>query len=171
MFKAKLIESPVFYNYRKRTFIYAILGVLPVGVLVNYDTLPVWVTILGLLVSAGFFVLQVRTLNKIKSITGNSQIELDSNMLRVKNNKGQQGFEMDLDHAEKITIPKNYGMPKESILSPDEVSLNPKKNFIEISTGQQKKKFEFLMESYYMSTQFDNLIQSWMKKGYSIERV
>ena len=169
MFKAKLIDSPNYYGYRKRGFIYFILGALPLGIWVNYDTFPLWASILSILLYIGLLFLTVKNQKRMKSVSGNSQIELDGNILRVKRSKGQQGYEMNLDKAEKISIPRDYGLPKESIMDPDEVSMHPKKNFIEISTGDQKQKFEFIIDSHFMLTQFEKLIQSWTKKGYAIE--
>lgn len=172
MFKAKLIESSDFYTYRKRRLVYILLPELPLAVFINFYQVPVWATVLAIVVYIGLFILIIKNSKKFKALSENRQIELDGNILRVKSNKNHSTIEINLDEAEKIGISKGYGIPEESLKDiANEISGHAKKNFIEISKGPQKQKFEFIIESYYMLGQFENLIQSWTKKGYTIERI
>ena len=41
---------------------------LPIGIWVNYDFIPLWATILSIMIYAGLLILSVKNLKKMKSI-------------------------------------------------------------------------------------------------------
>lgn len=172
MFKAKLIKDEAYYNYRKRNLIYLVLPAIATGLLVNFYSLPVWITLLALVAYIVILYFNLKNSNRLKGAASEGSIEIEDSMLRVKNNKGQSNVEIHLDQADKIEIPHAFGLPLESFKDmAEELAGHPLKNFIIISNGQEKQRYDFIIDSHYMLGQFDKLIKAWTLRGFPVETV
>lgn len=172
MFKAKLIKDEAYYNYRKRSLIYLVLPAIATGLLVNFYELPFWITMLTLVAYIVILYFNLKNSNRLKGAASEGSIEIAESLISVKNNKGFSILEIKLDQADKIEIPHAFGLPLESFKDmAEELSGHPIKNFIIISNGQEKQRYDFIIDSHYMLGQFDKLIKSWNLRGYPVVTV
>ena len=106
----------------------------------------------------------------MNSLVGKRVIELDETGIRIKSKNGGTEESFKLNIIEKIILKKEYGIPQESIKEVvDEVKGNQKKNYLILQQNNEKRKFNFEIESYYMISQLNKIIEGWSKKGYNIE--
>jgi len=172
MFKAKLIEESEYYNKRRIKVIFYFLPALPSAFLINYYGFPIWVTILAIVTYVTVVVISLRNQKKLTELSQERVMELDDSILRVKSKGNLPSIDIHLNAIDKITIPNGYGIPEVSMKDiANEMSGDAKKNFIIISSSNQTQRFDFIIESYYMLRQFETTIESWVKKGYKIERI
>ena len=172
MFKAKLIEDREYYSRRKIKVIFYFLPAIPAAFIINYYGFSIWVTILAIVTYVTIIVIGLRNQNRLTALSKEREMELDDSALRVKSKGKLPSIDIQLNTIDKITIPKGYGMPEESMKDiANEMSGNAKKNFVIISSSNQTQRFDFIIESYYMLKQFESTIESWVKKGYTIERI
>jgi hypothetical protein len=172
MFKAKLIEEDGYYGHRKIRIMLYFLPAIPGAFIINYSGFPIWMTILMVITYIGLVIYNLKNQKKIEAYSGQRQIEIDEGLVRIKSKDHQADIEIRLDQVDKIGIPSDYGMPEESLKDiTSELSGKAKKNFIEVSSGQHKQRFDFIIDSYYMIHKFDGLIKAWAAKGYVVECV
>ncbi|MBL0008935.1 MAG: hypothetical protein IPP25_17615 [Saprospiraceae bacterium] len=80
-------------------------------------------------------------------------------------------LEIQLDQADKIEIPHALGCRWSPQGMAEELAGQPLKNFIIISKGQEKQRYDFIIDSHYMLGQFDKLIKAWILRGYPVETI
>ena len=170
MFKAKLIENESYYKLRSRKILLMLLLWLPIGLIVNFYKIPVWLTI----VTVGTYllanVLIVRNQKRLNTMIGNKQIEIDEKEIRIISKKGIQQEIIHLDKVDKLIIQDTYILPQETIREVGrEMTGKPKQNYIILEQDSQKRKLDFEVDSYYMIEQLNKLIENWKANGYNIE--
>ena len=170
MFKAKLIENESYYKLRSKGLLLMLLLWLPIGLIVNFYKIPIWLTIVtvGLYLLAN--VLIVRNQKRLSSLVGNKQIEIDEKEIRITSKKGIQQEIIHLDKVDKLIIQDTYILPQETIREVGrEMTGKPKQNYIILEQDSQKRKLDFEVDSYYMIEQLNKLIENWKANGYNIE--
>jgi len=172
MFKANLIEDSEFYSRRRIKVIFYFLPAIPIVFLINYNGLPIWVIILALLIYITVLFIGLRNAKKLTALSQERIMELDESTLRVKSKGKVLLLEIHLNTIDKIAISKEYGIPEESMKDiVKEISGKAKKNFIVISNCDLNQRFDFIIESYFMLQQLERVVESWVKRGYLIDRV
>lgn len=171
MFKAKLIENENYYKLRSKHLLLMLLPSIPVGLLVNFYQIPIWVTILMI----GFYVttifLMARNQKQISSVLGNKLIEIDRDEIRIKSKKGTEEETIKLNEVDRIILKDEYSIPQETLKEVgQELTGNAKQNFVILYQDNYKRQFDFEVDSYYMINQLNKLIETWKTKGYRIER-
>ena len=170
MFKAKLIENESYYKLRSKGLLLMLLLWLPIGLIVNFYKIPIWLTIVtvGLYLLAN--VLIVRNQKRLSSLVGNKQIEIDEKEIRIKSKKGIQQEAIHLDKVDKLIIQDTYSLPQETIREVGrEMTGKTKQNYIILEQNSQKRKLDFEVDSYYMIEQLNKLIENWKVNGYNVE--
>lgn len=172
MFKAKLIADPTYYRLRRRRTLLALLPVLPAALIVDAFDLPVWVTGAIMLAYVGAFWWLFRNKKSLDSLVGEQTIEIDEQAIRVLDRSGQPAASYALDRVDRLLLKKAYGYPEESLSDvANELKGTPKKNFIIVEQGGQRRQFDFVVDSYYSLKQLDKVIDGWTRCAYPIERV
>lgn len=172
MFKAKLIENEKYYKLRRNQLLLMLLPAVPAILIINYYQIPVWLVIF----IAGIYILATIWMNKnqkrINSMLGNKLIEIDEEAMRIKSKEGLELELFKLDEVEKIIVKDEYSLPQETMKEVgQEIIGKTKENFIVLHFKHQKRKLDFEIDSYFMVTQLNKLIESWKVKGYNIERI
>ena len=131
MFKAKLIENENYYKLRSKHLLLMLLPSIPVGLLVNFYQIPIWVTILMI----GFYVttifLMARNQKQISSVLGNKLIEIDRDEIRIKSKKGTEEETIKLNEVDRIILKDEYSIPQETLKEVgQELTGNAKQNFV-----------------------------------------
>ena len=172
MFKAKLIETKDYYKLRSKQLLLMLLPSIPIGLLVNFYQIPIWLTILMIGLYIGAIFLMVRNQKQISSVLGNKLIEIDIDEIRIKSKKGADDETIKLNGVEKIILKEQYSMPQETIKEVGkELTGKAKQNYVILLQDNQKRQLDFEVDSYYMINQLNKLIESWKMKGYNIERM
>ena len=172
MFKAKLIETKDYYKLRSKQLLLMLLPSIPIGLLVNFYQIPIWLTILMIGLYIGAIFLMVRNQKQISSVLGNKLIEIDIDEIRIKSKKGADDETIKLNGVEKIILKEQYSMPQETIKEVGkELTGKAKQNYVILLQDNQKRQLDFEVDSYYMINQLNKLIESWRMKGYNIERM
>ncbi len=172
MFKAKLIENENYYKLRSKQLLLMLIPSIPIGLLVNFHQIPIWLTILmiGLYIGAIFFT--IRNQKQINSVLGNKLIEIDIEEIRIKSKKGTDNETIKLNSVEKIILKDEYSMPQETMKEiGQELTGKTKQNYVILQQENQKRQLDFEVDSYYKINQLNKLIESWKMKGYNVERM
>ncbi|PHN01293.1 hypothetical protein [Flavilitoribacter nigricans] len=172
MFKAKLIENKKYYRLRSKQLVLMLLPSIPIGLIVNFYQIPIWVTVLmiGLYIVA--IILMARNQKQITANLGNKIIEIDEEAIRIKSKKGVEDELISLNEVEKIILKDEYSMPQGTIREVgQELTGKTKQNYLIIYQDSRKRQLDFEVDSYFMVNQLNKLIEIWKMKGYNIERV
>ncbi len=172
MFKAKLIGNESYYPLKRRQILFLILPSIPIGFLVNFYSMPLWLTLLMVAVYILIIVLLFRDQRKINALTGENILEIDGNEIRIKSVKGNNEKVIHLDTIDKLVLKENYDLPKGNF-NDDKSDLfgEVKKHFLVIKKGKQERNLDFEIDSYYMVNQLNKQIKLWEERDISIEKV
>ena len=172
MFKAKLIEDENYYKLRSKQVLLMLLPSIPIGLLVNFYQVPIWLTIAMIGLYILIIILMNRNQKSLNSMVGNKRIEIDDKEIRIISNKGIQREIIKLDNIDKLILKDSYSMPQETIKElGQEMTGKTKQNFLILQQNSQKRKIDFEIDSYFMLKQLDKIIDSWESKGYTIARM
>lgn len=172
MFKAKLIENENYYKLRSKQLLLILLPSIPIGFIVNFYQISIWVTILMIGIYIVAIVLMIRNLKQFNSHIGNKQIEIDEEEIRIKSKKGVQEETINLNEIEKIILKDDYSIPQETIKEVGkELMGNTKQNYLILHKNNTGRKLDFEIDSHYMVNQLNKIIESWNSKGFNIEKI
>ena len=172
MFKAKLIENKNYYNLKSKQLLLMLLPAIPIGLLVNFYKIPIWVSLLMIGLYITLFILMFRNQKRISSILGNKLIEFDIDEIRIKSKKGIGEETIKLNKVEKIVLKEEYSLPQETLKEVGhELTGKTKQNYIILYQNNKKKQLDFEVDSYYMINRLNKLIEAWKVSGYNIERM
>ena len=172
MFKAKLIDNKDFYKLKNKHFWLLILPSIPIAILSNFLLFPAWLTALTVVCYIMLFVFTSKNQKVMNSMVGQNNIEIDENEIRIKSQKGRTLEVLKIENLEKIVLQKVYGIPQETMKDMvNEFKGTTRKNYLIIQKENKKRKFDFEIESHYMITQLNKIIDSWNEKGLKIEKV
>jgi len=170
MFKAKLIDDKTYYHRRNKQMVLFLLLTIPVGLLPAALEAPPWATILVLGAYITTFIFMVNNQKLMLSNLGTRLIEIDGEELRVKSNKGKLLQSFEINSLQKISVKDAYGIPNDNLKDMAfEIVGNPKMNYVILTANDQNFRFDFEIDSYYMTDQLIDVIQHWKTKGYTIE--
>lgn len=172
MFKAKLIENGNYYKLKSKQLLLMVIPSIPIGLIVVFYQIPIWLAILLIGLNIGAIFLMVRNQKQINSILGNKLIELDIDEVRIKSQQGADDETIKLNNIERIILKDEYSMSQENIKEiGQELTGKAKRNYLILQQKSQKRQLDFEVDSYYMINQLNKLIESWKMKGYNIERL
>jgi cbb3-type cytochrome oxidase subunit 3 len=172
MFKSKLIKSENYYKLRSKQLILMLLPGIPMGLIVNFYQVPIWLTIAMIGIYILIIVLTFRNQKRINSVLGNELIEIDEKELRIISNKGIREQVFSLDKVDKLILKNEYSMPQETMKDlGKEIAGNAKQNYLILQQNGQDRRIDFEIDSYFMLRQLEKLIENWESKGYNIARV
>lgn len=152
--------------------LFYLLPAIPVAFIVNFYELPIWLVLVAIGAYVTIILLGLKNQKRLLALSQDRTLELDDNTLRIKSKGKNPPVDINVDTFDKISISKGYGIPEESMKDiAHELSGEGRKNFIVLSTGQQTQRFDFIIESYYMLRQFEQVIDGWVKRGSIVERI
>jgi len=168
-FKAKIIESPVYYTLKRKELFIGLAATIPAGLLASFFEIPVWIVLIVLVIYILLILILKNNQQEIKNISDLKMIEIDADYIKLKSVNNEIIDSFDLTKTEKIMLNKDFGMPQESIADiVQEMKGKPKQNFIIIERNEQFQKFDFLVDSYYMLKQLDKIIEQWQQRGIEV---
>lgn len=171
-FKAKIIESPVYYSLKRKELFIGLATAIPAAILANFFERPVWIVLIALVIYFLLLLIMKNNQQGIKDISSNKMIEIGVDQIDLKSANNEIIGSFDLAKTKKIMLNKDFGMPQESIADiAQEMKGKPKKNFIIIEQNGQFQKFDFLVDSYYMLKQMDKIIEQWQQRGIEVNWV
>ncbi len=141
---------------------------IPIGVLTGIS-LPksyFWVVLLMLILLIIFAIMRVRNQKQIGAIFGKKIIEMDENQIRIMSKKGKLEARFDLTQIDKLILKGNISKYKET-----GNTLNEKPIYIILIQGEKSKRFDFKIDSHYMTNQLNKVIDSWKTKEYNFETI
>lgn len=170
MFKAKLIENKNYYRLKSKQLILVSLPVIPIGLIVNFYQIPIWVTIIMIGLYIVTIILIAKNQKQINTVIGKRLIEIDNEVIRIKSNKGIADETINLNEVETIIIKDEYSMSQETIKEiGQELVGKVKQNYLILLQNNHKRKLDFEVDSYYMINQLNRQIEKWKMQGYKIE--
>lgn len=172
MFKAKLIESKNYYKLRSKQLLFMLLPSIPLGLVLIFYLIPIWLTMLmiGLYIAA--IILMARNQKQMISVLGKKLIEIDRDEIRIKSIQGKEVETIKLNKVEKIILKVKYSIPQETIKEiGQELVGKVKQNYLILFQNNHERKLDFEVDSYYMINQLNSLIDTWKMQGYKIERI
>lgn len=105
-------------------------------------------------------------------LMGQSIIEIDKNEIRIKSKKNNTQEALNPGNMDKIVVPHEFGIAQETMKDvANEISGNPKKNYLIIYQNNKERKFDFELDSHYMIKQLNKIIDHWILNGLKIERI
>lgn len=172
MVKAKLISDSTAYKKAKMILAWASISLLILYLFYNHIISGFWgltplpglqymIINVGLLIIVSAFMLFLN--KKIKNSSGKSQIEIDVKQVCIW--EGDRIIQrIDLMPNDNIIL--NIINPYDSVNSLKEYKGNSPVSSIEIRKGggDEIKRFEFLVESFYMMNQLEKLKSYWASK-------
>lgn len=167
MFKGKLIEDPSYYKLKKRIALYSLL---PFAILVNFNSMPIWLSVGGFIL---FFIVTYLTYKTQKELSKTiaRNIHIDQNAINILDSKGTQLETITLNPTDLIKLKENYKIPDSVKDTKDEMIGNIKRHFIVLEQDGKEKRFDFEMSSYYMVDRLNKVINLWKEKGHRIEYI
>ncbi len=168
MFKGNLIESQDYYRFRKREGYLSLISLAPAIVVLGLQ-LPKsysWVVLLMLILLIIFAVMRIRNQKQIGAIFGKKIIEIDENQIRIMSKKGNLKEHFDLNQIDKLIFKGDISKYKET-----GNTFNEKPIYIIIIQGNKSKRFDFKLDSHYMTNQLNKAIDSWKTKEYNFETI
>ena len=173
MFKARLIENTKYYKLLRYQFLVFILLYIPFTVILEYlgisekwvilMTMFIVIALLGL-----FHVVFIRPFNQSIS---RKTLEIEDGHIRIVDFNGFDITEWNVSEVDSIVTCKDYYLPNDGRIPwLERVRQSPHHNFLEIEKDQQKSRFEFHLDSYYMGVQIKKIVDSWIAMGVQVER-
>lgn len=172
MFKAKLIANPAFIFFRKHSlllfFLLATLNSIVINILLKEEfevsmllfTFPVYLLLFYLAFKVG---------GKVVNSVQDRHIELDSESLRIINKKRETDLTIMTSSIESVVLQKEYKY-EESFVKELRNQLKGISNyhFIQIHSGDNWYTLRFMLDSHYMETKLNGIIQDWITAGIPI---
>lgn len=172
MFKAKLIESKNYYKLRSKQVLFMLLPSIPLGLVVIFYLIPIWLTILMIGLYIATIIIMARNQKQMISVLGKKMIEIDRDEIRIKSTQGKEEETIKLNKVEKIILKDKYSIPQETIKEfGEELVGKVKQNYLILLQNNHERKLDFEIDSYYMINQLNSLIDTWKMQGYKIERI
>ena len=168
MFKGKLVENQKYYKLRSINIAALIITSIIIGLLVNFAKLPLWLTVT--LIAAYLLTLYISG-RKIKAMVSmaSKSIEIDTNEIRIKGNKGATLESINLQELDEIVVQNEYAIAGESITDvKDEALGNYRKHFLILKKAKESRQLYFEIDSHYMMKQLDKVITSWKKGSHTL---
>lgn len=171
MFKAKLVESPDYYSLRRKHLLYYFLPSIVIGVIVNFSSMPVWLTVIAVAIYLASLIFGLKTLRELQSRL-QKKIEIDTDNIIIIDNKGTILESISMTDSHIIKIKENYYFEYEGSMELiEEVKGNSREQFIIVEDSHKKRRFDFVIDSHYMKNQLYKIIAQWQSKQYSVELI
>lgn len=173
MFKAKLITDDRYYERHRRQLWITIIAAVPIGFAVNYYKFPDWMSVSVLLAFGAIFYFNLQNRKKLLKAISSTYILFTEKTIQVlANDPAKPPRSFSLREINKITLPSNLKIPDKSIRdTTNTLSGQQRKQYVIIEMGKDTIRYNFLLESYYMLTQFEKLIKYWENSGLEIHRL
>lgn len=170
MFKAKLIDDRDYYQLRTNQLIFMLLPAIPIAFLVNYYKFPVGILVAAVVLYVSILYVMRKNQKLIQLMTGQTWIEIDPEEIRITAHKSGHQATIGLGDVDKIIISNDFGVPQETIKDiSKELVGKPKENFIIVERDHTQQKFDFIIDSYYMTSQLEKIVAHWRNQGYKLE--
>lgn len=170
MFKAKMVESEIFYKHRRRQtiLIYTPIMLLSLGsFLLNFTPYVPLAIVLLQLISLPFVYWQTK---KVESFLGKSVIEINEERIIIKSKENKTEDVIHVDKLDKLELKSEYKLPlatqeevnKEMYGEVEEVCIIVHQNGTE-------RKLSFVPDSFYMVKQLNKIVNTWEAKDLPIK--
>lgn len=171
MFKGTLIEDEKYYKLRSKQLLFVMLPSIAIGLFINLYQLPIWATIGAIFFYVATMIFTFRNQKEMFKIA-NKNIEINSNEIILKDSSGCIVEKIAIKPDSTITIKENYQMAQETMSDiKEELKGNVEKHFIVIKYDNEERRFDFVINTYYMLNQFKKIVKLWQKGDYNIEYV
>ena len=172
MFKAKLIDGENYYSLRRKNLVFFFVTSAIGGALWGLGMASAYVIALIFTLYIAVFVYAILISKRMQSLLGNKLIEIDEKEIRIKSKNAKADEVININSADKLVVKETYMIPGDSGKEiRRELKGEARKNYLIFRKGKLNRQFDFEIDSYYMITQLENLIQQWEAKGLSVERV
>ena len=171
MFKGTLIDNQDYYKLRSKQILYIMLPSLAIGLLVNFYSMPIWVTIAAINFYIAIVILTSKNQKSINKVTY-KKIEIDNQKIQIKEKDGQIVETINLEPNNLIKVKAKYKIAQETASDlKEEIKGNNEKHYIIIKKNEIERRIDFEIDSYYMLKQLSKVIEQWEKEDYKIQYV
>jgi len=169
MFKGTLIENKNYYNLRSKQLLYILLPSIAIGLLVNFYQMPIWITIGAIIFYVAVMIMTSKNQKAMQKVA-NKKLEISQNKIEIKDADGAAIETIDIESVNKIIVKEDYKMAQETLKDlKEEMKGNTEKHYLILEINKIQRRFDFVIESYYMLNQLKKLVQDWQKKNLLIE--
>ena len=170
MFKAKLITNQKYYDFRKKIILIGIPIAIISGLIGNFYLMTTTQILIFILISIPIIYYFFHLGKKMKDSVSESAIEISDRSIILKSKSGKKSEEINIQEIEEINVSKEFGFAGETFNDfVQELNGKPLKNAIEINSNGKVRRFDFVIESYYMIEQLKKIIESWRSSGMKIK--
>ena len=173
MFKAKLIDDPAYYKMRRMVFLIGLPSFALIGFLSGQWALPLPYFV-GILALIGLLTAwRIRTHKRASSMVRNRSIEISTDAIRLLSGHGRILETFPVTELSGVTIKETWAMPEEKIQDLiRELRGNPLENYLIVhQPGQDDRRFDFVLDSYYTIEQLKKVVADWQARGLITETV
>jgi len=171
MFKAKLIENYELYTKRRKIALWLSLIPWPMINIFIWNNISVLVGVLLVIANIAFFIFLYKQNKLVKNTIGDKIIEISDLQLVISSPKEGKVNEFDLQVFDTIMVPKTFEIPDDNISTYSKSVIgNSINNYIRIKDSNTDLRFDFLLDSYYMISQLENILSKLSAKGINVVR-
>ncbi|MEZ4907885.1 MAG: hypothetical protein R2771_09685 [Saprospiraceae bacterium] len=114
----------------------------------------------------------ITLIKKSTALIAHKIIEIDDNSIQIKSHDVQVSEITQLKDIQEIKVKDKYSLPQETMKEFfKEVFSKPKENFLIININNQEKRYDFVIDSYYMISELNNIIENWKSQGFNIQTI
>ena len=169
MFKGTLIEHKNYYNLRSKQLLFIILPSIAVCLLVNFYKMSIWITIGAIVFYVAVMIMTSKNQKAMQKVA-NKRIEIDQNKIEIKEADGTVIETIEIENVNKLILKDDYKMAQETLKDlKEEIKGNIEKHYLILENNKIQRRFDFVIESYYMLNQLKKLVQDWQNKNVLIE--
>ena len=133
--------------------------------------MPFWITIAAIIFYIAVIIMTSKN-HKAMHKVANKRIEIDGNKIEIKKVDGTVIETIEIDSVNKLIVKNDYKMAQETMKDlKEEIKGNTEKHYIILENNRIQRRFDFVIESYYMLNRLKRLVQDWQKKNLLIEYV
>ncbi len=158
MFCAKLIPNNDYYHARRISYLMWFLTSAAIGVLVNFDRMPLWLTIPAAAVLLVAFGVQGRVGKKMRTLSYGT-IQIDEAGIRIVSQEGEVIKSFDRNKLEAISSADSISIAGEtSSQLINEILGKTQKNYLIIKDDTGTFRYDFEINTHYMISRLNHYL-------------
>lgn len=166
MFKARLIDDPAYYRLRKNLLLIGFPGAIVAAMIFARFQWPVWALALAIITAGLILVRTIRSSRKYASLVRNRSLELTPDVAIVRSGHGKVLETIHLETVDRLEIRNSYEVPGASLPSlVNEFIGKPRPNDLVLVSPRGEHRFDFILDSDYMTGQLNQVIAAWRDAG------
>ena len=171
MFRAKHIANRKYYDWRRLLLIGSVVW-FPLQIITLSFNPVIWVLYAFFACILVIVFLMSGLQHKIKRQLEESVVEMYPDRITVRDKTGQQIDHIALGATSHIAISKPNEIIDYSFWEQLKNMIGKgRETYVRINSDDHAKRFDFLLDSYYLAKQLDKVVALWEQRGLNVRRV